>query len=188
MDARQLGIDRRTVAARLASVPPDGRIRKAPAWFLATALRAMTKQGRSDDPEALDLTTERARREKAAADRLEMQNAVMRGELLPRADVDAAVIEDCSRVRARLLGIPSKVAPLVAATTEPREAARGWSRRRSMKPCRNYPIPRRSMPDWGHAPRSDAESLAGVRPAFCGVNPPQGCRCRCSRVPTADVL
>jgi len=87
-------------------------------------LRAMAAgwKGEDEDGEVLDLTAERARKAKEEADRLEMQNAQMRRELLPRADVDAAVIEDYSRVRARLLNVPSKVAPLVAAATEPREA------------------------------------------------------------------
>ena len=39
--AVELGRDRRTVAARLRRVPPDGKLNGNPAWYLATALRAL---------------------------------------------------------------------------------------------------------------------------------------------------
>lgn len=78
---------------------------------------------RSGDPEAdLDLTAERARKAKEEADKLEMQNAQLRGELLARADVDAAVVGAFARVRARMIGVPSKVAPLVVQCETPAEA------------------------------------------------------------------
>lgn len=78
-------------------------------------------QGEDENGEVLDLTAERARKAKEEADRLEMQNAQMRGELVARGDVEAGVIGAFSRVRAKLIGLPAKVAPLVAAMTEPRE-------------------------------------------------------------------
>lgn len=78
---------------------------------------------RSGDPEAdLDLTAERARKAKEEADKLEMQNAQLRGELLARSDVDAAVVGAFARVRARLIGVPTKVAPLVVSLENPAEA------------------------------------------------------------------
>ena len=43
-----------------------------------------------------------------------MKNAVAKGELLPRADVTHTVQVVFGRVRARLLAIPTKAAPLVA--------------------------------------------------------------------------
>jgi terminase small subunit / prophage DNA-packing protein len=70
----------------------------------------------------LDLTEERARKAKEEADRLEMQNAQMRGELLARTDVDAAVVGAFARVRARMIGVPSKVAPIVVTMDSPAEA------------------------------------------------------------------
>lgn len=71
-----------------------------------------------------DLTGERTRLARAQADREEMRNAQLRGELLARSDVDAAVIGAFSRVRQRLLAIPTKVAPLVATMSEPAECER----------------------------------------------------------------
>lgn len=78
---------------------------------------------KSGDPETdLDLTAERARKAKEEADKLEMQNAKERGELLARGDVDAAVVGAFARVRARMIGVPSKVAPLVVSMDNPAEA------------------------------------------------------------------
>src|SRR4051794_2115267 len=37
----ELGRDRRTIAAALSDVPPDGTRQGDPAWFLSTALRAL---------------------------------------------------------------------------------------------------------------------------------------------------
>lgn len=68
--------------------------------------------GRSAGGEGLDLTAERARVAKEQADQLEMKNAKERGELLPRDDVHMAVTESFTRVRAKLLALPSKVAPM----------------------------------------------------------------------------
>jgi hypothetical protein len=37
----ELGLDRRTVARRMAKIPPDGKLDKGHGWYLATALRAL---------------------------------------------------------------------------------------------------------------------------------------------------
>lgn len=66
--------------------------------------------GRSQDAGDLDLTEERARKTKEEADNVAMQNDVMRGELVSRSDVDDAVQMAWSRVRQKLLAIPSGVA------------------------------------------------------------------------------
>lgn len=79
--------------------------------------------GRSGDVQAdLDLSTERARLAKEQADRQEMLNAQMRGELLARGDVDAAVSAAFARVRAKLLTVPGKCAAEAVAVTAPAEA------------------------------------------------------------------
>lgn len=84
-------------------------------------LRAVAgNRGGNADGE-LDLNEERARKAKEEADRLEMQNALLRGELLQREDVNTAVVGAFARVRARMIGVPSKVAPLVAAVENPAE-------------------------------------------------------------------
>jgi terminase small subunit / prophage DNA-packing protein len=71
-----------------------------------------------DDKDApLDLVTERARLASEQADAQSMKNAVTRGELIPKADVVAGMQTSFVRVRARLLSLPTKVAPLIIGTT-----------------------------------------------------------------------
>ena len=61
----------------------------------------------------LDPAQERARKDKELADKTALTNAATRKELLPRADVHVAVTASFARVRARLLSLPTKMAPLV---------------------------------------------------------------------------
>jgi hypothetical protein len=56
----------------------------------------------------------KARRELAKAEAEEIRTAVMKGEMLPRAGVSAAVQGAFARVRSKLLGLPSKIAPRIA--------------------------------------------------------------------------
>jgi hypothetical protein len=46
--ATELGRDRRTIAAALSSVPPDGKKGTYPAWYLLTALDALSPKGWSE--------------------------------------------------------------------------------------------------------------------------------------------
>jgi len=69
--------------------------------------------GRGSGEDGLSLERERARLASEQADAQEMKNAVTRGELLPRDDVHKAVTGAFARVRAKLLALPSKIAPRV---------------------------------------------------------------------------
>ena len=60
-----------------------------------------------------DLSAERARLAAEQADGQEMKNAQLRGELLPREEVSAAVQSAFGRTKARLLTIPTKAAAIV---------------------------------------------------------------------------
>ena len=66
--------------------------------------------GRSSAGE-LDLSNERARLAKEQADAKEMENAVERGDLVYIEDVAKRFEDGLTKVRAKLLAIPSKVAP-----------------------------------------------------------------------------
>jgi hypothetical protein len=118
--ATEFGIDRRTVTRRLDGIPPAREVGGSPVWDLANVAVALAGHAQPAAGE-LDLTEERARKAKEEADRLEMMNAQMRGELLLRGDVDAAVAGAFARVRARIIGIPAKVAPVVAIMDSPAE-------------------------------------------------------------------
>lgn len=111
-----LGVARRTIT----DYAVEGKVIKAGRGFdlraSVTAYCAHIREiaaGRSNGEDGLDLVAERARLAKEQADAQEMKNALMRGELLKRGDVDAAVAAAFARVRARLISVPAKLAPVV---------------------------------------------------------------------------
>lgn len=65
------------------------------------------------DADKIDGEYEKARKDKEMADRLEMQNAVLRKSLLPADEVERVQSASIARARSKLLSIPSKLAPLV---------------------------------------------------------------------------
>lgn len=69
-----------------------------------------------------DYGTERARLVKAKADLAEMEASQMRGDLLPAPDVKVAWTEIVALMRARLLVLPDKIAPVVHETTSLNQA------------------------------------------------------------------
>lgn len=75
------------------------------------------RAGAGAGPKSLD--TERARLAAEQADAYAMKNAVARGEYLPKADVTATVQAAFARVRARLLAIPPRAAPVLVGVTRP---------------------------------------------------------------------
>lgn len=70
----------------------------------------------------LDLAEERARLAKEQADAKEMDNEILRGDLVYISDVADQFGKQASAVRTRLLAIPSKAAPLVMSCDKPAEA------------------------------------------------------------------
>ena len=69
-----------------------------------------------------DYGIERARLVKARADLAEMEAKQVRGELIPAPDVTLAWTEIMALVRARLLALPDKIAPVIHETTSIAEA------------------------------------------------------------------
>ena len=72
--------------------------------------------------QVLDLNRERARLAKEQADKTALENGVRRGELIPRADFVKAMQTAFVHCRAKLLAIPSKLAPVMARIETPLEA------------------------------------------------------------------
>lgn len=68
---------------------------------------AAGRAGLNGDDDDLDLAQERAKLAKAQTEKTEMQNAVTRGELLPRGDVHRTVTGIFTRVRDRLTALPA---------------------------------------------------------------------------------
>ena len=67
----------------------------------------------------LDPPQERARRDRAATRRLELENAAREGQLLPAAEVRSVWGRIIALVRAALLNMPSKLAARLAGKTAP---------------------------------------------------------------------
>ena len=116
--AAELDRDRRTITRALRDVPHDGKEGRYKAWHMTTVLAAMDN-GTGD---TLDLTAERARFAAAQADDREMKNDIARGDQITVAEFHLMVTSAFARVRAKLLALPSKMAPLVAPAMEPAKA------------------------------------------------------------------
>ncbi|GGC68489.1 DNA packaging protein [Chelatococcus reniformis] len=79
------------------------------------------REGAAVDNDQLDPDHERARKDRALADKTELQNAVTRGELVPAEEVHAAWVEMIGVARSRLLAMPSKLGPVLAVMSTPTE-------------------------------------------------------------------
>lgn len=90
---------------------------KAKLWDSAEALQviyeAEFKRNGGPAAGALDLNAERARAEKERADKLELENAKRRGELLEAADLAREFETLLVNFKTKITGIPSKVSALV---------------------------------------------------------------------------
>lgn len=74
-----------------------------------------TARATANNPVTVDIEQSKARKLAAEASLAEMELQQKRGELVPIAEVARTVGEEYAAVRAKLLAIPSKVAPMVAA-------------------------------------------------------------------------
>lgn len=91
--AEELGVDRRTVKARLADVPPDGTLRGHPAWFLSTAAPAVLglRPGpEADEEAAVARMSPKERYDHYRAKREKIKLETEMGQLIPAAEVEAA--------------------------------------------------------------------------------------------------
>lgn len=70
----------------------------------------------------LDGEQERARKDKAMADKYELELAVRKGELLESEDVKKTWVDALRLVRSRMLGLPTKLAPIIVMQSEPQKA------------------------------------------------------------------
>jgi len=118
----ELGANRRKLGQVLAKVAPDEVKGARKKWLMRTAVAALHDGGSRNAGDEPTLEDENRRLARERAGKAEMDNAVRRGELVEKANVDAAVIGAFTRVRARLLALPSKAAPIVTQTDEPAEA------------------------------------------------------------------
>ena len=110
--ATELGLDRRTVAKRLALVTPhslasDG----SPRWRLNDAIKALFEIGGSR--QRIDLDEARQRKLAAEAQLAELELARQQGLVVAIEDVGVELERCYSAVRSRLMAMPPKLAPLL---------------------------------------------------------------------------
>ena len=72
-----------------------------------------------DDPTTINGPYERARKVRAMADKLELENRARRGELVEASDVEAMWALILMRVKTKILGLPNALAPVVATEDDP---------------------------------------------------------------------
>ena len=118
--ATELHIDRRTVAKRLAALPPDETNGSVSRWLMANAAPVLLRVDGGDVPA---FVAERTRLTREQADRAALENATRRGELVDAEEVSLLWSKLTGETRNKLLGLPSAVAPYLAGKTVPETAA-----------------------------------------------------------------
>ena len=83
-----------------------------------THLREVAAGRMAKDGGGFDLVTERARLAAAQAEKVERQNAVEKGDLIPAAEFHQMMTSAFVRVRAKLLALPSRLTPVLAIETK----------------------------------------------------------------------
>lgn len=105
----ELGIDRRTLGKKLATIPPDGRANGRDAWCIKTVIAALNDA----DGQHLNPAAEKARLDKARADLAELDLAIKEGRLVPAAAIEKAWGNIATALRIRLMAIPTSTAPRI---------------------------------------------------------------------------
>jgi DNA-binding Lrp family transcriptional regulator len=118
--AEATGVDRRTVKSRLAELEHVKKDGKAIIYDAHRALPLVLGMAGSSESQTDKLLKEASlRRESAAADKLEIENAKTRGELVAIEDVTRTVAKEYTYVRASILSMPSKLAKPIAMEDDP---------------------------------------------------------------------
>lgn len=81
------------------------------AWYIRYLQAALEKRGPNVNPDTPDLLAEKTRLAREQGNKLSIENSIKRGELVYVSDVISAWADHISSCRAKLLGLPTKVAP-----------------------------------------------------------------------------
>ena len=114
--ARALNLTpRRVQQLRAEGLPSIGRglyeLGPCMAWYIRYLQGLLEKRGPNVNADTPDLIAERTRLAKEQGDKLAIENSIKRGELVYVSDVVQAWSEHISGAKAKLLSLPSKVAP-----------------------------------------------------------------------------
>lgn len=102
-------IDRRTVAKRIESVPPAKKDAKSAYWRISDVAALLVQSERFSGSQAED----EARKVAAEADIAEMKAGAMKGDLVSAEAMGVEIDRAVAAVRARLLTVPTKLAPVL---------------------------------------------------------------------------
>jgi phage terminase Nu1 subunit (DNA packaging protein) len=89
-------------------------LNKSLIWYVRYLQALVRRRGPSGGPETALVASQRLRVLKGQAEKIELGNAVQRGEYVTAASVIAIWSRTLIICRARLLGLPAKLAPLLA--------------------------------------------------------------------------
>lgn len=109
--AEEFGTDRRTMAKRLEDIPAAAELEKGrPGWRLMDVILGIYGGTGS---ERINIEVEKARSAKGLADKLELENARTRRELLPADEVARADEAIFGAIRDALLALPDGLADVL---------------------------------------------------------------------------
>ena len=114
---------RRVQQLRAEGMPSTGRgqyeLGPCMAWYIRYLQKALEKRGPNTHPETPDLVAEKTRLAREQGDKLSLENQVRRGELVEIEQVGAEWDDLVLAARAKLLSMPTKVAPQLVGRTDP---------------------------------------------------------------------
>lgn len=123
---RLTGYSRKTIDEKLSKL--FGRAGARPSYheFCQAIIADLSKtaggrQAKEVPEGALDLEQQRARKEKAMADKIERENRLAEGEIVNADEVDRMNAEVDGSVRSGMLAIPSRLAAELSSLEDPRE-------------------------------------------------------------------
>jgi hypothetical protein len=114
--AVEFGLDRRSVAKRIGPVKPARTEGRSKLYLLKTVAPFLVD---FPDDDGLDYHGQRTRLTKLQADRIQFELEVEQGKYCSLEEIFESVGDEYTRVRARLLALPSTIAPLLVNHTNP---------------------------------------------------------------------
>jgi len=112
------GFDRRTIKARLSDLDRE----EQGTSYLYKTVDALALLYGATRSEELDYQAERARLTHHQANKTELEEQVLRGELVPSSAIESLLSNIFTAFRAKLLGLPTKAAPQLVIMADPVEA------------------------------------------------------------------
>lgn len=115
--AAWFGVSRQTVSDWKAAGCPFEPGKNGAPTYLPSKVWAWREAQRERETAPLDKDAEQVRKLKAEADRVEIEVAKLRGDLVPVADFEKAIADEHDEMRAAWVSLPSKAARLVSERT-----------------------------------------------------------------------